>query len=370
MKTMDNLLYLLHVNWGWIKQRPHFLAEFLSYHFFVQVCFSKQYKKLNIIRNIHDTNLTLKELFKLPWFSQFEKLNSQIRKYQILKFIHDYDIIWVTHPYYFPDIDGVLTPNQRLVYDCMDDHINFPEIIANKALREKLHRYEKGLVKKSDIVFCSSQYLKDTLENRYSVNDNIFVINNAISPYLLNSKNSLDWSDDRFKTYFNSHFIRLVYIGTVSQWIDFDIILASLEKYKEIAYFFFGPYDGKLPEHDRIYYMGPVEHNCLYDIMQHANALIMPFQINELIKSVNPVKIYEYILGCKPSLIASYGESDIFGDFVYLYKSFDDYSNFIERLINNNLSLKQPREAYEKFAQENTWKQRTDEIIKLLKTLY
>jgi teichuronic acid biosynthesis glycosyltransferase TuaH len=370
MKSVETLLYLMHVNWGWIKQRPHFLAELLNNYFSVQVCFPKQYKNFNITRNIHDANLTLRELFRLPWVSHFGKLNTTIRQYQIHKFIQDYDIIWVTHPYYFPDIEGALAPGQKLVYDCMDDNINFPEIISNKSLREQLFRYENGLVKKCDIVFCSSHYLKNTIEKRYAINDKLFVINNAISPYMWEHKNIIDCSaNSRFKEYLNCDLIRLVYIGTVSHWIDFDLIMASLAKYKEIAYFFFGPCDGNLPKHDKIYYLGPVEHNYLYDIMRHATALIMPFKVTELIKSVNPVKIYEYILGCKPALVKSYGEAENFGDFVYLYRSFEEYFNFIARLINNNLLLKKPTEQYKQFAQSNTWNHRTAEIVKLLKTL-
>ena len=35
------ILYLMHVPWGWIKQRPHFFAEYLANDFAVDVYFRK-----------------------------------------------------------------------------------------------------------------------------------------------------------------------------------------------------------------------------------------------------------------------------------------------------------------------------------------
>lgn len=366
---MKKILYLMHVNWGWIKQRPHFLAEYLADYFSVHVCFSKQYKKANLTQNIDSSKLSLKELFRLPRFSPYSKLNSMLRRYQIQKLLPDYDLIWVTHPMFFPDILSAIKPNQKLIYDCMDDNISFPEVVSDNVLREKLSKYERGLINKCNIVFCSSNHLKNTLENRYNIKGKLFVVNNGISANLDNIETSIDSYDDRFNIYFNNKLIRLVYVGTISQWMDFDLIMDSLVKFKEIAYFFFGPCDAKLPKHERIYYMGPVEHNKLFFIMNHATALIMPFIVDDLIKSVNPVKIYEYILTCKPSLIVSYKESNNFEDFVYLYSDKGEYLNYIQLLIRDNLPLKKSTEEYKDFARSNTWKQRSEEILKLLRTI-
>ena len=40
---MKRILYFMHVDWNWIKQRPHFLAEGLSQHFKVDVWHEKTY---------------------------------------------------------------------------------------------------------------------------------------------------------------------------------------------------------------------------------------------------------------------------------------------------------------------------------------
>ena len=41
MEQRKKILYLMHIPWGWIKQRPHFLAELLSIDFDVDVFYKK-----------------------------------------------------------------------------------------------------------------------------------------------------------------------------------------------------------------------------------------------------------------------------------------------------------------------------------------
>ena len=38
---MKQILYLMHVPWGWIKQRPHFFAEYLAKDLIVDVYYKK-----------------------------------------------------------------------------------------------------------------------------------------------------------------------------------------------------------------------------------------------------------------------------------------------------------------------------------------
>ena len=91
-----------------------------------------------------------------------------------------------------------------------------------------------------------------------------------------------------------------MYVGTISEWFDFDLLISILDEYKTINAVLIGPSDVKIPKHDRIHYLGTVERKYIFNIMSHAWVLVMPFLINELVKSVNPVKLYEYIYMGKP----------------------------------------------------------------------
>lgn len=142
-------------------------------------------------------------------------------------------------------------------------------------------------------------------------------MNNAVSDSLLNryrGKNSLL---EKTKSLNKNKVI--TYIGTISQWINWDLILKSLKSFDNIEYHFYGPLDCTVPSHERIFYKGILPQNKIADAMQASDLLVMPFYVNSLIESVNPVKLYEYILSGIPSMACGYSESEKFSDYVYLY---------------------------------------------------
>ena len=107
--------------------------------------------------------------------------------------------------------------------------------------------------------------------------------------------------------------------------------------------------------------------------MEAADVLIMPFNLNELILSVNPVKLYEYVLSGKPCLAPKYGETEPFQDYVYLYYNKEDAINTITAILAGNLGTKKSKEDCTAFARQNTWEERggviNNILTKLVKTM-
>lgn len=103
----------------------------------------------------------------------------------------------------------------------------------------------------------------------------------------------------------------LTYIGTIAEWFDFNLIIHALDKYQNLEVRLYGPVrTSYIPPHERLKHMGSVNHDKIMDIMHKATGLIMPFIVNDLILSVNPVKLYEYIYSGKPIAAIKYGESE------------------------------------------------------------
>ena len=98
--------------------------------------------------------------------------------------------------------------------------------------------------------------------------------------------------------------------------------------------------------------------------MNAATGLIMPFVVNELVLSVNPVKLYEYIYSGKPIASVRYPETEKFSKYVTLYSSLQEFFHFIESEIL--LSVSKNKYEMQKFATSNTWNFRCREIIKIL----
>ena len=85
----------------------------------------------------------------------------------------------------------------------------------------------------------------------------------------------------------------------------------------------------------------------------------------DIIKSVDPVKLYEYINFNKNIICLKYEEVERFEPFVYFYNNFEDFKAIINHLKENN-SLKYSQTERLDFLQQNTWKERCRFIKNIL----
>lgn len=181
-----------------------------------------------------------------------------------------------------------LTTNsqKKTVYDCMDDMIElYPSDKKMGANEDKLYHI-------STIVFASSSHLADILKRRYGQR-NITVVNNAISGAFDSTTETLP---SEYNKFFEKDKTILTYVGSISSWMDFNLLKAIRDRFPQIKINLWGPpHNVTLPAHSGINLCGTVEHKYLSSILSSSDILIMPFVVNELIESVNPVKLYEYI---------------------------------------------------------------------------
>lgn len=348
------ILYLMHVDWNWIKQRPHFIAEKLvengsEVEVYYQQCFNKKLLTTNARENF-----IIKGIPRLPLsrFSVIEKINTFIYERFLANRLSQeiYDYVYLTHPILFSK-----KINVPIIYDCMDDVLEFSSELNKK---KELFILEKQLVQHSSYVFFTSEHLKNTVLKRYSL-DNVcekfFVNNNAIElpkTHILESI-KLGGSDR----------IKFVYIGTITEWFDFNL-LETLDK-KKYEFHLFGPvYNTSTDRQENLIFHGSVSREKIFSLMQAADILIMPFRVNRLIESVNPVKLYEYIFSCKPIISVKYGESLKFSDYVYLYEDGDakSFQDCVKKIEANGMKCKTSETDCKNFAENNTWNSRALEI--------
>ena len=299
--------------------------------------------------------------------SLVNKINKWFRELFLKIYESKYDVFWFTAPLLESTFLIQRVHREKIViYDCMDDMLSFP---ASEEERQISAENERVLYERADIVFSSSQYLRGVLERRYpEVGKSIIVVNNALSlPKTTRDNKELPHS---IKSYIDDKRKKIAYIGTVSEWIDFDLCDAIATRFPDAVVYFWGPYKSKTTERihsDRIVLCGAAEHKYVYSIMEGADILIMPFLLNDLVLSVNPVKLYEYVLSGRPSLAPLYGESLPFEEYVYLYNNHEECLNIINRILEGVYGAKQSKEKCLEFAQVNTWAERGRMIREVLK---
>lgn len=355
----------MHISWGWIKQRPQFIAEELAKTCEVDVYYRmSNHNKKGENPSFSDGNLQVKGFRNLPLerltfipLSFSYKINKLIWKTMRID-INSYDYIWVTDPVlWWLFKDAINTDKTKLIYDCMDDYSAFPYMDNYPKYKFFNEKYEKLILQKADFVFCSANALKMKLYERYGINRKYFIVNNAITKDI----ETYEQQNKDLNLPKNS----LVYIGTVSEWFDFGYTLKALDEFPDLHVVLYGPKRlDIIPEHERLEFRGTIPHSQLLAVMNKAKALFMPFVVNELIESVNPVKLYEYIYSGKPILASKYGETDFFSDYITLYSNYTEFRNFIQNFIFSDSHL--DKERMQRFALNNTWEARTKSLLKII----
>lgn len=161
------------------------------------------------------------------------------------------------------------------------------------------------------------------------------------------------------------------YYGALAKWFDYKLVDKVAKKYPNYAIVLIGiEYDGSLKasgllNNKNVYYLGKIDYKDLIKYSSNIDLLTIPFLINDITESTSPVKLFEYMATQKPILTTAMKECK-------KYKSVniaETHKEFIEKipkvieLINNE----EYKETLIKEARENTWKQKSEDIIKLVK---
>ena len=168
---MKRILYFSVVPWVWIKQRPHFLAEGLAKEYAVDYYAEVGINNKNYIKNETSTkNLIVKRLYKLPLIKWYSGINNFLVRIQLKRKLKYYDILWINgRCEVFNNFFGNATRNIKIIYDCLDDQIEFPVVQQNEQLRTRILSGEKDIVENADFIFCSSDTLKQVITKRYKI---------------------------------------------------------------------------------------------------------------------------------------------------------------------------------------------------------
>ena len=212
----------MNVEWNWIKQRPHFIAEGLSKNHHVEVLYRYWYNRKGLTLNRNENSVKLSRIYSIPFVTRFAKLkavNDWIVSRKIKKVARkfDPDIVYLTHPNQFEKFDN--NYKGKVIYDCMDYHTAF---ITENNEQQRIKKLETKLIARADLILVSSERLLSNLLKDYQEvldESKIEVVRNGYNGDVLD----VPAEKRKAKKYV------LAYVGTISHWFDFDILLKSLK---------------------------------------------------------------------------------------------------------------------------------------------
>ena len=361
MDANTRILYISHVQWNWIKQRPQYLAELLAQTypltFFQAQVFRGRGLKPNDRKGLQVRVLPrIPTLFEKPSFlvAHNDWIARRIIRKEIAK--SSVNLIWLTSPRTFRwmprSYDG------KVIYDCMDDYDAF----YNGAKKSEFQQLEQAIVKRANLILASSTKLVGKIQRLdHTKTKPVILVRNGFNGRVF------DLSDQQKKVYKIGDMFKGCYFGTIGSWFDFSVLQDSLICFPNLSYKIIGPIgDGvSVLHHPRIEYTGPVAHNSLPQFVDDCDFFIMPFRINDVVLSVDPVKMYEYINYGKDIVCVRYPEVQRFADYTEFYNGSEEYCHAISAVIRRSKRKYSDTQRFE-ILSKSSWSSRTEQILEAL----
>lgn len=341
------MLYIMGIDWTWIYQRPQIIAECLCNDFDVTVAYPVKIWDRNTDKKINEYKSVIRhlKLWVFPFQGKCDLIGklSDVYISKVMKKCYRYEYVYIDYPIYINYIPDDY--NGFIIYDCIDD---YEQMCSNEYMRNKVIYAERILIQRSHFIFASSQRLVEKIEKISQDKKITLVRNGAEYNKIYNPKETEDKQQ-----------YHIGYVGTIAEWFDKKLIIHSAERHAEITYHLIGPSLEEERNHfDRIIFEGIVEHSKLYSYVKHYDCLLMPFVVNDVVKAVDPVKLYEYVTFGKCIVSVYYEELEHFKDYVYFYTTHEEYERLMEYLISNGFPTKYNSEQQRAFLMENGWDQR------------
>ncbi|KAF7775444.1 hypothetical protein PCIT_a1637 [Pseudoalteromonas citrea] len=233
----------------------------------------------------------------------------------------NYDHIIVYVPCSFTKSVLSLVSTDHLVYDCVRNFSDWPNISKNVILNEK------DLLCLANTILVDSYYLRDKLTREHH---NVFQILPSVS----------DISLPKYECNpIRKTITKLAFFGTISSHFDMSI-LKVLES-KSIELLFWGVDDlGIVDEYDFITAMGyeSNETSLLESIMSNSDGIIIPYK--GVMNGVIPAKIMQCLLTGMPVFISDFYDSRIMKDNLYIYKNPNELGHLLSSFSFENHECK------------------------------
>jgi glycosyltransferase involved in cell wall biosynthesis len=160
-----------------------------------------------------------------------------------------------------------------------------------------------------------------------------------------------------------------VYVGAMEAWFDFDLVQAAAESLPHISFVLIGPDHlarRQLRPRPNLHLLGRRPYARLPDYLHHADVGLIPFDVAghpELVRSIHPLKLYEYLASGLPVVATEWEELRELGSPAVLCSTRE---GFLEAL---GAAVRAPRDAdgYRRFARAADWRGRIDALLSQLR---
>lgn len=239
-----------------------------------------------------------------------------------------------------------------VIYDLIDDWSVYQDA------PEYFSRTEPFLLQSADIITAPSKALYQK-GLRYNKNTHLCP-NAADMAHFAKAREFCERPED-----LPGHRPRIGFFGIIREWFDVDLLRYAALQRPKFEFCLIGGHSEevfeKLKGLGNVHLIGSKDYPILPRYLHHFDVTIIPFVINDLIRSTNPIKVYEYLAGGKPVVAADIPELEGM-PYVYLSESHDAFVRNLDRALEVIPNL----EEIDAFLENQTWSRRFDVIEKAI----
>lgn len=260
----------------------------------------------------------------------------------------------------------------KVIYEYIDDIS--PLLIGAKELPANVKDKYEYMLKDTDNVFVvvtADEIEKDVLSKRKNEKI-VFSCNGVDYKHFADLKDKYE-IDDKFKKIVKEGKPIIGYYGALATWFDYDLIKELAKQRPEYNIVLLGiKYDGSydkanLEECNNIYFLGSREYKVLPYYAKEFTVCTIPFLINSITNATSPVKLFEYMALDKPIVTTAMPECKKYAS-VMIANNRNEFIGLVDKAVkmnkNNNSDY---YGVLKKEALENTWSEKANAIVELLK---
>jgi len=270
-------------------------------------------------------------------------------------------ILWLNFPL---EVELIGRLGERLVcYDCMDNHSELWSHVPRR--HTLLERLEQRLLTCAQVVFASSRGLVSKCRR---VNPNVHLLPNACQLEHFAKTNHL-----RLPMELRGLSRPLVgYIGTISHWLDLDLVRDAALAYPTYSFVLVGPVETNIMKYkdvENLSFLGARPYSSIPAYLHAFDVCMIPFKVTAMTRDVDPVKLYEYFAAGKPVVATELPELMRYGELCYISTRKSDFISNIKMALRENYDdlLARRSEVRIAIARDNTWEKRVAAVSEMLR---
>lgn len=228
-------------------------------------------------------------------------------------------------------------------------------LVSSKIWKKTLQRNKRKMVEVSDVIIVTCQKFYEEIKK---IGKKVYLVPNAVAEEFMEKtfqKNKEYEEITKVK--------RIGYIGTIGEWFDMEIIEELLSISPEYEIVLVGR--NYLPENKnpRVKYLGVKKNEELPEIIKDFDVCLYNFKKSELLDTINPVKVYEYLAANKPVLAVESMETLKLKQYLMIYNEKKEIGQWMSQPIKRPFRTEEERKE---FIRKNGWKARVQEINQIL----